>query len=786
MSIETFMTRLCKSPVLIFAALSLLITGTRLFGGEWVFGKTGADITLQFLSWREFGFAEMRHGNFPLWNPYIFGGVPYFAGFQSALLYPPNWVHLLLSPGTAINWTVAIHLFLAGYLMYRWCRSSDVSDTGAILAGTLWMFSGPFYLRVFAGHLSILCLIPWVPLLWEAIDRAFRKSGIGAALLGGFALAMMILAGHPQYVYFAGMVTAVYVLLRLMERSTWEHRLKFLATCIAIVAIGSLISCVQWLSALDANQEFVRSAGLDYTTAASFSLPPENVWTLLVPGLYGSLTLSDPTTTPPAYFGRAYLWEVSLFMSAAGMILALIGLYVRTFKDRQWRWFVLIALTAALALGAHTPLHRWLYDYLPGFGSFRGVTKFSFLLVMILCRLAADGWQSVRQAMSWRIAVSFATGVTLLLFALAAIAFAGVGKGKNSFWAHHLRDNLEAAVDAQEYYAEPRLLAREDFCNAASLTSAKSALIAALLAAAVTGCIIAARWKPMLLPGIVAIATIEMLVFAFQNRALSPAAREIPESWKPAIASLSPSARILTPEWPQEDWSMSWRIPNAWGYDPNVQLRYAQLIYASQGLKVEEAKNYIVLRSMPTPIRRMLRIEAILLNHDNPPFIKTPGALPMASLVPLPFVVKDRDELLKLVTSEQFDPQISVALESTPPFELASSLDPGEVKTLETGTDFMLLDANVKSPSFLLITQSFSRHWKVKSVLSPQVSFEVMPANWALMGIPLKAGRHILRIEYSPTSFVVGAWISGLSSSAFLALVGWQIFSTRRQVSSDN
>ncbi|MBV8780391.1 MAG: hypothetical protein JO353_03250, partial [Phycisphaerae bacterium] len=143
-----------------FATLTIAIFQSVLFGtGGFVVSSQNTDLTLQFLAWRDFGFSQMRHGHLPLWNPFIFGGCPYFAGFQSALLYPLNWLHLLLPLGPAINWELAIHVFLAGYFTYFWARSRGASIAGSILAGTMFMFGGTYYLHVYAGHLPHLCLM---------------------------------------------------------------------------------------------------------------------------------------------------------------------------------------------------------------------------------------------------------------------------------------------------------------------------------------------------------------------------------------------------------------------------------------------------------------------------------------------------------------------------------------------------------------------------------------------------------------------------------------------------
>src|SRR5918992_4165195 len=71
-------------------AETLIAPGTRVLGAH------NTDLALHFLHWREFGFGELAKGNLALWNPHIFAGAPFFGGMQSALLYPLNWLFLVL------------------------------------------------------------------------------------------------------------------------------------------------------------------------------------------------------------------------------------------------------------------------------------------------------------------------------------------------------------------------------------------------------------------------------------------------------------------------------------------------------------------------------------------------------------------------------------------------------------------------------------------------------------------------------------------------------------------
>src|SRR6476646_421995 len=130
-------------------ALGLLLTLTlAMFGdvlfsaGSRVVGFQTCDLYLQFLPWCDFGFRELPKGNLALWNPYIFGGAPYFGAMQAALLYPPNWPFLVLPLAAAVNWTTALHVFAIVAFTFGWMRIRKLLVAASCLAGVMIMFCG--------------------------------------------------------------------------------------------------------------------------------------------------------------------------------------------------------------------------------------------------------------------------------------------------------------------------------------------------------------------------------------------------------------------------------------------------------------------------------------------------------------------------------------------------------------------------------------------------------------------------------------------------------------------
>jgi len=160
--------------------LTLAMFSGVLFTSEPVVLSNGdTDLAGQFIHWRAFGFGELRHGNLALWNPHLFCGAPFFGGFQSALLYPPNLLFVVLPVGVAVNWSIALHVYLAGAFAYLWAACRGLSGLSCFVVGLMFMFGGGYFPHIYAGHLPNLCAMVWAPVVLMGIDGVVTKGGMG-------------------------------------------------------------------------------------------------------------------------------------------------------------------------------------------------------------------------------------------------------------------------------------------------------------------------------------------------------------------------------------------------------------------------------------------------------------------------------------------------------------------------------------------------------------------------------------------------------------------------------
>src|SRR5689334_6532883 len=81
---------------------------------------------------------------YPLWNPYVFLGMPSFAsGTYNPLIYPPDWPVALLQkflPLPELTWML-IYYVLAGWAMFLLAREWGARAEAALLAGIAFVFA---------------------------------------------------------------------------------------------------------------------------------------------------------------------------------------------------------------------------------------------------------------------------------------------------------------------------------------------------------------------------------------------------------------------------------------------------------------------------------------------------------------------------------------------------------------------------------------------------------------------------------------------------------------------
>ncbi len=365
------------------------------------------DILLYFYPYRDYAAAVLRSGHLPLWNPYIFTGAPFLANPQAAVLYPLHWPLLWMDVTKQIAWSAAMHAWLLAFGGYLLMRRLGGGWLAGLVAGIVLAGSG-FYGGLI-GHINQMngaAWLPWALLLLTPPDHAgtptrtrTRSALLLDSALMALVVALMLLAGHTQTAYinlFGAGMWVVWLALAPVWQSRhaeagarWGVALRHanlgpLFVYALGVALGALLYAPQLLPTLELSGLGLRSGGLSFRDATSFSLPlPTLPWSLLPS--YGLVSLEARFDTPA--------WsEFVAYIGLLGLALALLGAWQgRGHAHGGGILFVILGL--GLAVGRWNPAWYVLHAAVPGFDLFRTPARWLMLYTLGGALLAGLGAQ---------------------------------------------------------------------------------------------------------------------------------------------------------------------------------------------------------------------------------------------------------------------------------------------------------------------------------------------------------------------------------------------------------
>ncbi len=408
------------------ALLALVLLGWLwpLLRGESLFWGLPA---LQFYPWRSYAFELIRAGDIPLWNPYNGGGAPLLANYQTAVLYPPNWLHLILSDVAAMNVLAVGHIAWAAAGMWLFMRCWRVPDFGCAVSALTFALSG--YLIARLGSFPTTAAASWLPWVFWAVHRliVFRKLRDMATL--SLSVAMLLLAGHAQTAYYILLGAAAYSLWLGWNQARGRIRWAVWASCALAVGLGATMAAAQLLPTAQLLLRSARGNGLDYDWITNFSYSLPRALTLFIPNLYG-------TPADGSYITEGVYFEDAAYIGLLPIIGAIFGV-IQWLRSRGQELpgqppamgLVPFALAMAgisflIALGKNGFLFPFLYRSVPTFTAFQGPVRWLILTVFSLSALAgvgvSYGWHKGKWTVFWsRLICAGGMGMALVA-ALAA------------------------------------------------------------------------------------------------------------------------------------------------------------------------------------------------------------------------------------------------------------------------------------------------------------------------------------------------------------------------------
>ncbi|HEX9576837.1 MAG TPA: YfhO family protein [Myxococcales bacterium] len=340
----------------------------------------------------------VRAGEWPIWQRGIFMGYPILGDIQFQIFNPLTWLTLLLGPARGVTVQSLLELCICAVGMAYWMKQRGLRPLEGVFAGVA--FALCLKQTVHLHHWTFASSTCMWPFMLAGLE-GFAKSGRPRFLaLTALATCGTWIGSSPQMAYFGTGLAFLYAL--------WLRQIGGAAAVALGVALAApLLLPVAELSALGP-----RGAGVTYKFAASWSWPNRSVWaSMLLPRAWGGR---------PDFRGPMNYWELQGYFGLLPMAL-LLAVPVR--KKGVWLFAAVAALGIWLSFGDSSwlGLHGWAVKLIPGYGSFRNPTRVLMLSMFCIAVLAAEGLAALREDYRLRLRVMAALGALLVFVALLAI-----------------------------------------------------------------------------------------------------------------------------------------------------------------------------------------------------------------------------------------------------------------------------------------------------------------------------------------------------------------------------
>jgi len=147
-----------------------------------------------------------------------------------------------------------------------------------------------------------------------------------------------------------------------------------------------LLAGVQWVPFYELKTQSIRSSGLPYGDAITWSFAWKDFLQFLLPDIFGYLQTTEKYWQNQSWLKTVYIGLAPIYFS----LLFFIG------KDKKRFLFAtLMIISLLLALGGNTPIYKVLYK-MPPFNAIRYPVKFLFLLFFVLSVTSALGLDRLR------------------------------------------------------------------------------------------------------------------------------------------------------------------------------------------------------------------------------------------------------------------------------------------------------------------------------------------------------------------------------------------------------
>lgn len=717
-------------------------------------------------------FSELIHaGEFPLWDPYRHGGQPFLANMNNSVLYPSNLLYLFLSPVTALNIDLVLHVALAALSAYLLARVLGLNKIAACTSGLIYSFSGP--------SLSLLNIwpyaafhLPLILLFWHLYCLEKAKRWFVLSVLIGI---IQIFSGHPEMTAITFAILLIWTFVFPYQGKMIPRIAIFFLLLISILAIAA----IQLVPMMELVAHSGRSHGIRPDVFFAWSVNPKRYPELLLPNFLGSvysLSKSNQWGMALEELGTPYI--LSLYFGISALSLAIMGglnKYPNHELARRIRMalLLLIAFSFIAMGGRFVPGFRKLVELVPAITIFRYPVKFVLMASLPVALLAGFQLHHLMQISETRrlriglaIVSFFATSFALLLIFL--IAFPSISSHLlGTYFSSDGNIALKGVRDSVLHAAGFSILLTlcltlASFRNQAKLNGILLVVVGLdLLLAGSAVNHYAPREFFTDVPNLAIFIKKQIgdgKLYRTEDQFYSNykvvsddivfSDRERLETLSNYVGSMYGIPVVFHEDY---DWLENDRISKLSQKFQRFDWERRIATLTAAGVRFILTSDKIRIPSLP--------LVQIITNPNNIRYFlyRNDSCTNKVIFASNSIIEPDSNKLLNIMTNLNFDPCTTVLLEHSTIGAAAHGISNASIKLIASTASSASYQVSTDKPGFLIFSEPYIPGW---NWIIDGWRVDSVRANYAFQAVAVPAGKHLIERKYRPGSFVLGSAIS--------------------------
>ncbi len=698
-----------------------LVTGTAYLWEDFLYSTYPA---------RVFAATSMAMGEIPLWNPYTFGGMPFFADIINSVFYLPCVALVAFVKNGALSYypvelMVLLHFPLAGASMFFLARSFTLRPLPSLFAGVAYMLTG--YMVLHAIHEPVVTLAAWIPLILLTFRKAMGDGGWTWIFIAALVLGHSTLCGFPQLSLYIYLFLFAYWLFEIFamgdaQEPLLRRSIRLAARAATVIALSVGVALIQ-LAPTNELAGFSKRAEITYQFATEGSLSWIQLLTLLAPKLQGS-----SGAEAYRYFGDGgywNYWETGIYIGVLPLLLGAIAM-LRWRENRYLLFFAGFGLFAILyALGNHFVLHRFFYEFIPGFSRFKTPARIGILFALCVTLLSAFALDdmlynhddSPRRKRLLRTA-GIVGGIAVLLVLIVRTG----------------------GLDAELPFL------KDADVRAAIMGNLNTAFIIVALSLGVLVWLVRSRTQTAAFAAI-AVVFVDLYLFGADQNLGKINPTEYFQEAKPIVTFLKRDGE-------HEFFRVNTRNPQGMIMDRNQGM--VDRIFSMEGYTPLALQRTI----MPGSTEMYFDLENVkyktVTQGNRLALVANPTYLPRAFMVYRTHSAPSEDSLVAYMSSPAFDERSIAALEEPAPpgFTQDTSHVPWTAEVTGYSDNGITVHVRTDRPGMLVVSETFFPGWRA---FLDNGEVPIIRCDYKLRAVVMPGGDHILRMVFAPTSYKIGS-----------------------------